>query len=247
MEKVKIALTGDAQEFLFYSYFGESWAALKNDKEKAKKVCFRRAYRDFCRTLSFTNEKEENFCESLYTKKPLSNKLDDILKSCSQDDFDKKHENICSNEIIGHANSVKGLKFYYGQAQKWLNMTLKYMYMTGLWENEFSNMEEYLHIPLDNYILRGVFNETTRKKITETETELFSDEAKNCNYVYSDGSFKPNDKTDSQKRVTWSRINSYDYLKIQKKIKECIPDGDYKKHPLIWENKVWMAVAKLEK
>jgi DNA polymerase-3 subunit alpha len=42
-------------------------------------------------------------------------------------------------------------EFYYGQAQKWINMCLKYLSMLdhSLVENHY----EYFHVPIDNYIV----------------------------------------------------------------------------------------------
>lgn len=44
----------------------------------------------------------------------------------------------------------QGIHFTYGQAQKWINMTLKYLYVLcpDKVENNFFN----LHIPIDNYV-----------------------------------------------------------------------------------------------
>ena len=45
----------------------------------------------------------------------------------------------------------KGIKLTYGQAQKWINMTIKYLYLFGGYT--FDSVFEELHIPVDNYIL----------------------------------------------------------------------------------------------
>lgn len=67
---------------------------------------------------------------------PLRIKIDNLLKTrfdslknqeiTRQDDFDKLHKIIC-DEMISIFKIGDGLT--YGQAQKWLNMTVKYVYI----------------------------------------------------------------------------------------------------------------------
>lgn len=52
-------------------------------------------------------------------------------------------------EILAYRDN--GIEFHYGQSQKWLNMTIKYLYILG--ECSFDGIFEYLHVPLDNYIM----------------------------------------------------------------------------------------------
>ena len=49
-----------------------------------------------------------------------------------------------------------GIEFSYGQAQKWINMTIKYLYILEV--QSFDGVFEYLHIPIDNYIYDSVEN-----------------------------------------------------------------------------------------
>lgn len=46
---------------------------------------------------------------------------------------------------------MAGIKFTYGQAQKWINMIIKYLYV--LKANLFEGVFDYFHIPFDNYVL----------------------------------------------------------------------------------------------
>jgi hypothetical protein len=77
----------------------------------------------------------------------------------NQEDFDLLHHRCCQQCIEG--NSHGRAHIYYGQAQKLLNMSLKYLY------NEFAvyhgkldqfhfpdnNIEYFFHLPIDNQIL----------------------------------------------------------------------------------------------
>lgn len=44
--------------------------------------------------------------------------------------------------------------FTIGQSQKWLNMTLKYLWLLNILLDGLN--EEYLHIPVDSYIIEAV-------------------------------------------------------------------------------------------
>lgn len=110
------------------------------------------AYRDLCRTITgfAKNELHSQIYETaknlLYSEiKSLFNKN---IKN--QSDFDKWHKDCCDKLIIIFGEQT----FYYGQAQKWINMTLKYISM--LEHNLVKKVYEYCHIPIDNYILNVV-------------------------------------------------------------------------------------------
>ena len=72
----------------------------------------------------------------------------------SQSVFDSWHRKL-SDEIKMIYQSY-GIEFSYGQAQKWINMTIKYLYILEV--QSFDGVFEYLHIPIDNYIYDSVEN-----------------------------------------------------------------------------------------
>ena len=122
-----------------------------------------RAYRDFNRTLSFGSYPKEK-------RELLRATAIDILRSAfdslnrysipDQASFDAWHRKIADNLIQLYA--VEGISFAYGQAQKWINMTAKYLYIVG--ERDFAGLFEYLHIPIDKYILDIAFEKFQLRK-----------------------------------------------------------------------------------
>lgn len=121
------------------------------------KISIKSAYRDLCRTItSFSKNPKHNIIynnavDLLYDEiNLLINK-----KINNQNEFDRWHKECCDKLINVFENQL----FYYGQAQKWINMTLKYisMFEHKLVENQY----EFFHIPIDNYII-----EITGLKIT---------------------------------------------------------------------------------
>ncbi len=68
------------------------------------------------------------------------------------DVFDSWHETLCKK--IVSLFREQGLMFFVGQAQKWVNMTLKYIFTLG--EQRVKGFEfayPYCHVPLDNILI----------------------------------------------------------------------------------------------
>lgn len=109
----------------------------------------KRAYRDLCRTIvgfskNYNHDKILNNAIKLLNKeiqRLIYSKIED------QDDFDNWHKKCCDELIITFENQ----KFYYGQAQKWINMSLKYLSMID--HESVEKNYEYFHVPIDNYII----------------------------------------------------------------------------------------------
>lgn len=125
------------------------------------------AYADMARhTLRIDNKSEE---EKKNLREGATNYLKGRCKalSCSsQVAFDDWHDETC-NHLIEIYKDCKDCKdktekqsFCYGHAQKWLNMLFKYLYVYEF-DDEFkdyfvvrSNLPGWLHIPLDNKIIK---------------------------------------------------------------------------------------------
>jgi hypothetical protein len=77
-------------------------------------------------------------------------------KKMTQDVFDKWHF-FASKELRDCFWEGNFKKFTYGQAQKWINMTLKYIFTMG--EKRIPGYEQcypYAHIPIDNVFLDSI-------------------------------------------------------------------------------------------
>ncbi|MDD3085129.1 MAG: hypothetical protein PHU32_04565 [Candidatus ainarchaeum sp.] len=133
-----------------------------NDYSDIIRAACYRAYRDFNRTINFpVKMKNLNKYEKKEEEKKrleLKNSILDLfrimiikLRSINELDqmkFDYWHNSVCDSIIKKYNN--KNIELKYGQAQKWLNMTIKYLYCLGEnFDKEFS----FFHIPVDNYIL----------------------------------------------------------------------------------------------
>ena len=113
------------------------------------KVAIKSAYRDLCRTISGFSKNPDH--DDIF--KNATAEMNKVIKELlhqnitDQKDFDEWHKWACEMLI----KSFKNQKFTYGQAQKWINMTLKYLSMFDY--KKIEKVYEYCHIPIDNYIL----------------------------------------------------------------------------------------------
>lgn len=137
-------------DFLANVYFGEP----RNIVEAASD----RAYLDLCRTLRNANGKSfskisEDTKSNMKTAiaETIGNHVTD-MPCFDQDSFDKWHEDTCKTIIEVFEQTIgNGWELSYGQAQKWLNMTLKYLYMLSY---KFSDAQlSRFHAVIDKNIL----------------------------------------------------------------------------------------------
>lgn len=128
-----------------------------NISEGFEKACLKRAYLDLNRTLKI---KDGDIVKRKQIQNETQNYLGIELRRIveydidSQESFDMQHKQLCKN-LIDEWDELT-----YGQAQKWINMTLKYWLLLG--SNRIPNIEKnskYFHIPIDSYVQRGMFEE----------------------------------------------------------------------------------------
>lgn len=144
-EIVKTTVDKDILDFLKAVYFGDFTDPIK--------AASGRAYRDMNRTIRFNGLPDK---ERLELKEKATGVLEAEISKLtgdsitSRDMFDFWHHGVCYSIRALYKN--KGIEFTYGQAQKWLNMTIKYLYTLEVYS--FENVFEYLHIPIDINILK---------------------------------------------------------------------------------------------
>lgn len=112
-----------------------------------------RAYRDFNRTLvgislSINDEKR------IMLRETMKSTVVELIKHSfnDQDEFDNWHKKEC-DKIIESFKSNVPYAISYGQAQKWINMTLKYLFALG--EERVKGISRnyaFFHIPIDRQV-----------------------------------------------------------------------------------------------
>ena len=136
--------------------------------------CVDKAYQDLKRRIPYEysaskiktlDHKEKtlycNYKESF--RKEISDMICDylvVIKAQYSDVIDSRNLNPCEliENVIECANRYQELfenntTFTVGLAQKWVNMTLKYLWILGVLDDEY---DENLDVPLDSYILDEV-------------------------------------------------------------------------------------------
>ncbi len=174
--------------------------------------------------------------------KGIVNKIEEKIKETSgahqswvSDKFNQWHHGICSEikkkalnakckwEGQEEISFIEDNKFTYGQAQKWLNMTLKYMWLLDLLPREW---EKLLHAPVDSFILEAATKEGI--PIPSTGIEELQD--------YKES-----------KVLKWSKWDNIDekceeYSKFQERIEDLCSKNN--NSVIQWEGKEWIEVAK---
>ena len=234
-----------AIEFLLWSYFK---LAADSSKDKIIEKCVSRAYSDA------TNQGAYNAIRDKGTDSGASyhEKLKEhILSLCATGDYDKWHKEICREmtecyKTVKMKSSQDNSAFTYGNAQKWLNMTIKYLFIVNsvmemlgaakdfrdFYRSKFKGFEGHFHVPIDSYIIESLWDE--KAKVEETSKWLSLEKGK----TLKDGTLGAY-STDKYK--VWSRFEEEDYDNIKEHITREIPKGV---SPMRWENEKWIGVAK---
>lgn len=164
------------QDFALKLYFGNGDPLTRS---------IRRAYLDLCRTAHGIGSHGRKVEES---KEAIRGSIEEICHSeMMQDQFDDWHKNLCLRlcEIF-----EPKFNFTVGQAQKWVNMTFKYLYVFGEAKAPgYRNLYQFCHVPIDKVIMKALKN-------------------------------LPQHDSGSDFQVTWSRIEDYsEYLAFQERLR----------------------------
>ncbi len=176
-----------AFDFLIISLFGE--------KECNLSRCIKRAYLDLSRTLRDISKNKSN---------PRLDAEDVIRYSIlslggqptnTQLEFDEWHRRTCVRLKKIYADAGYS-GFTIGQAQKWINMTMKYIYVMGdKYISGYDPLYKFCHTPLDERIL-------TKLRSDENFTDIL------C-----------------LRDLRWSKLDDYKcYLNIQNRVRDSFKD-----------------------
>ena len=213
---------------------------LGNNDSEAFIRCSHFAYRDMCRTITFSPEYNENSAKSSEEKtkisekkKELRTKVTELIKAQveewiqtppeTKEQFNEQHKKLCQSIIREYAyttnQSMPKKSLYFGQAQKWVNMTLKNLYVYSKSNNTSLSLDHiirYFHIPLDNVIL----------DIASGKKKCYIPEGTKYHVKRPDGA--------------WSKWSYKEYKAYQKQLEASI-GGDV---PIIWELRHWSTVER---
>lgn len=212
----------EMESFLLAAYFGDT------DTDSLIDVCINKAFGDCSRKIPYLHSistleemksktKKESF---INLKKKFRTEVSNIIKTRIGEG--KKPLSII-DEVYDKANSYSGLyidgkKFYYGLAQKWVNMSYKYLWLFDACPID----ERKLHAPIDSLIIHAITRGVEKNK------------------------YGMSLDIDGLSNVKWSYLDDRKlYLKIQASInrsKALTFDSRIK-----WENVAWIEQSKTEK
>ncbi len=158
------------------------------------------------------------------------------------EDYDSWHNNFCKDikdSYKGEINDDIKDRFSYGNAQKLVNMAMKYLYLLSEIEMFFEDADakklfeavkdhsEELHIPIDSFIIDAIWRDT------QVDLPLQDNTSAQRKKEY---------KTPSDYVQGWSTWKEETYISVQKALLDYIKAQG--KHPLEWESEMWIKEAK---
>lgn len=234
-----------AVDFLLFSVIG---ASIVDDKDTLLDRGIARAYRDASSRVGYFGDLqiEENKEAFEGACGVLKDKIEQATFS-NQESFNKWHEKICAGIKPGGSDQT-----CYGKAQKWLNMTLKYLAVTyavlllfgktshpfvEFYEKKLANAERFFHIPIDSYVCdalcwSGLLDDNEEGANSLKESIPVKKESKPLPKQPS----KAASPYDSYIK-SWSQWNQDEYKNCASQLKEQQLD-------LNWETRAWIDVAR---
>jgi hypothetical protein len=126
------------EDFLIAIHFG---------KKNLLTRCIGLAYRDLQRTVRGISK---------YDKTGIPERVRALVADArrlrTQEEFDTWHQLACG-QIIGAFRDIGFQRFTVGHAQKWLNMTLKYLFVLGDRVPGYEHVFAFCHVPLDKFVI----------------------------------------------------------------------------------------------
>lgn len=263
----------NALNFLLFSYFGITldYEDKNIDKDNILSCAVKKAFTDATQRGAYyaksknkeeteeekkeKKKKKEAFREATQKALPeatecLKDGINKILeKEVSfeeQKDFDLWHKELCDKIKEKFGDS---LPFTYGNAQKWVNMTLKYLYLIDSicseicpdidYFHSLQNISAYLHVPVDSYIIEKVWEMEMEDNKTGCD--------KSCLPIKTDKKCKNGSrgKYNSDKVEAWSTWDNDKYEKNYIKLQNYLRNNKkIDNNPIDWEGPAWIEIAK---
>lgn len=208
------------REFFIFTYFKRK--ECENNHNDLIQNIIKKAYNDATmmgayNTLISKELSDESYLAYCNATKLIMGEIYNVkVNRSTQESFDTWHKKTCEKiiECYDEVNSNKSI-FTYGNAQKWLNMALKYLWLLGALPIDIK--EERLHAPIDSYILQKLWNLKVDEVTCSADTFYY-------------------------KGNSWSKISDYDdYFDLQKVIRVMAKQGG--KTVIEQENEAWIEMA----
>lgn len=257
-----------AINFMLYTLMEVTLNDLDKDGNPVKREYYiekavRRAYRDASSHVLSIEEGEGARKNPCIKEQAISRVVQEIEMISKYNDYKSWHEHVCK-EILTEgiykkdhvAYKENDREFSYGIAQKLVNMAIKYLAVLytvmidigtdkvnrdyiKFYEENLKKYEQNFHVPIDGYILEGVWNPDENHEFNS------DDKAKILECVVTEGK-KYSGKFSSDKVKAWSKWDDKNnYEPFQTELMDKIKKVD--ENPLDWESETWIKIAKSRK
>lgn len=249
----------NAIEFLLFNYFGLTIEDGSNQDtiiQKAVELAYadatnQGAFNALFSPKNIPSEEQDNIHLLKNDVKELASVLKEKVKDLYDNNaaFDEWHKKLCLSILEKYKGLCQAKAcpsacsfFLYGNAQKWVNMTIKNLYVISgaylavgcednksFFESIASRSGEY-HIPLDNIILGEIYKQELLG--SRKDGPIRKSGRKEPSYYITD--------VKNGTKHAWSRIPSADFYEtFREKLKEAIQES-----PIEWECRNWIARKK---
>lgn len=227
--------------FLIWTYFNLDGS---ETKDEIVNRCIDLAYKDATNQGAFNAVQNKGVFDTKAAAKHFRVK---ILNGPAKP-FDAWHKEMCGDLVdyysVGKEKDPPA--FSYGNAQKWLNMTIKYLYIYRALTDALSNLtqgqneyrafyddlylrfEHNFHIPIDSFIMEAIWPQNLPSSNWIPGANL----PQKGPGIYS-----------GTKHTPWSQFDDIAYNSVQNYIRGQL-DG---RSPMEWENEHWITIAKHRK
>lgn len=241
-----------AIDFLLFSCVG---ITLDDDKDTIIKQIIKRAYRDASSHVLSVYEKKKDSCY-----KKAEQCICCFLNNIRNGDFREQHT-CAANSLMGiyKGNTAKEHRFTLGIAQKWLNMSVKYLFVVytilkqynegsgflDYYRKSINDIEQNCDIPIDSFILEAVSRKAENTTIKNALGIKIPAKSGDTMVTFTSGNSlawsKYDNGLDEWKEDESGNYNSK-YHQLQNDIKDQL--GKDNKKQVEWENAAWIEVAK---
>lgn len=262
----------NAIDFLMFSYFGISLED-GEDREQILDAAVKRAYIDATQQGSYNamlKGKNKDASKEIKDKaiQRLKEAVDELLSNkVLAESYSAWHQKMCKEICMLYEGVIfinkkenEEKAFSYGNAQKWVNMTMKYIYILHAVYKEKAAKCDFcntygdqidilmcdLDVPVDSYILKSA-----SKKYKDCEKAYgFDMEIPNREMIVRNGKeveLPAKGPYSDEKTKPWSKWSKEEYDDFQKELKKRIKDKFPGTFPIEWEGSAWIEIAKKRK
>ena len=245
----------NAVEFLLFSYFGLCFEdSAKHIVEKALDLGYNDATNQGAYNALNKNDDSES---KKNARAQIYEQVDSFFSDNNTEEYDDWHSELCSSLVEKYKKVLvcgNVQAFSYGNAQKWVNMTMKYLYiLRTIYEsfapnNEFCN-EKYarikgdahnLHAPIDRFIINAVvseFDKDVKLPLCANNKKEIQEYSNPAEHVVPWSSW-------TNSGTSENNIDG-DYNSFQESLRVALDKKDLSR--IDWEGPAWIAQAKKEK